>query len=121
MRGTARFGQALLLIALAAVGVAERVALHAHPLEENDLVPHPLVVVDDGERCDSRPHLDSAAVADHPVCVECVLAASAVGLAPSAPSRLAVGVARRLAAHPVRFAPVSAGPRAHGARGPPSA
>jgi len=52
MRGSSRLLSALLLSSLAALGVAERAALHAHPLEENDLVPHALAVIEPGRSCD---------------------------------------------------------------------
>jgi hypothetical protein len=119
MRRLRRFGSALLLGALAALGVAERVALHGHPLEENDLVPHSIVVVDRDDGCDRRPHLDSGAIADHPVCVECVLAASAIAVAPSTLSRFADSAGRSLLALPAVTLPASGSARDAGARGPP--
>jgi hypothetical protein len=121
MRGARRLVSALVLTGLATLGVAERAALHRHPLDENDLAPHQLVVVEAGEACGGRAHLDAGTLADHPVCSECVLAASALALAPSAVARLAgADELGELAAPPARLVP-TARPRSAGARGPPRA
>jgi hypothetical protein len=121
MRAPRRLASALLLTALAALGVAERAALHAHPLEESDLVPHALALVAAGGPCGASPHFDSATLGDHPVCVECVLAAAAVAVAPSPSARLGDGDSRRLAAPAVAPAAAWLAPRARDARGPPAA
>jgi hypothetical protein len=120
VRAPRRFASALLLASLAALGFAERAALHAHPLEESDLVPHALALVAAERPCAPDPHLDAATLGDHPVCVECVLAAAAVAVAPSPSARLGGDAARRLAAPAPEVEPASRAPRACGARGPPA-
>jgi len=108
----------LLFIALA-VGAGERVALHAHPIEENDLVPHSLSLIQTGPECGGDPHLDAARTVDHPVCPECALAASAHSVAVSHGVVLA-GAARLGVAAPLTdTVPVGAARCSPDARAPP--
>jgi len=121
MRGAGRLSSALVLTGLAALGIAERAALHAHPLDENDLRPHQLALAQGEAECGQRAHLDAATLADHPICVECILAAAGLALAPSALDRLAGANLRALVAPTPARRAVAAQARVSGARGPPRA
>lgn len=121
MRRFARPLAAVALVAFAAIGAVERAALHAHPLEENDLVPHELLIVEAGFDCSGSVHLDAARRVDHPVCAECVLAASAIAVGPSAAVGLAESAPARLGVRPVAIGRETRGEHAAPARAPPAA
>jgi len=81
MRHSRRSVASLILFLATAIGAGEQVAAHAHPIDENDLVPHSLSLIRPGPECGGSAHYDSGRSADHPVCAECALAACAVSVA----------------------------------------
>lgn len=121
MRPLIRSLAAVAMTALAAIGVAERAALHAHPLEESDLVPHALMLVERAGDCPGVIHFDAALRGDHPVCVECALAASSIAAGASADTWIAYVAPSRRGMSDETRGHEALGDRSGPARAPPAA
>lgn len=121
MNAARRLASALLLSAFACLGVAESIAFHAHPLEDSDLTPHHLALVERTATCAPAAHFDAGRLGDHPVCAECVLAASSIAVARSALALRPAGASGRLTGSSPATMAGAAATHVDGARGPPSA